>query len=134
MKYVIALSIALFASFTQAYGATEKMDCVGVLTNNYAVNSQAFSLDTDEYELRNYGNDHLAFSIVMIRILLSEQGCKKTAINFGNGPFGRSLHKCQPMVRNRPFSNVCYVETNLGAFIVSTDFDTLVHIIYKSWD
>lgn len=134
MKLALSLFFVFVVSSTQLLAATDKMECVGALTSDYAVNSKTFSLDTDNYDLRNYGNDYQAFSIAMIRILLSEQGCKRKAVNFGFGPFGRSTHKCQPMLRNRPFSNVCYVETNLGAFIVSTDFDTLVHIIYKSWD
>lgn len=133
MKLSIALLIALFATFSQVV-AGDKLECVSILTDDYAVNSKAFTLNTDNYDLRNYGNDHLAFSIAMIRILLSEQGCKKDVINFGRGPFGRSLHNCQAMVRNRPFSNICYIETNLGAFLISTDFETLVHLIYKSWD
>lgn len=117
-----------------SFGYTEKMECLAQLTNNFAVKSRAFTLNTDDYQLRDYGNDHLAFSIVMIRILLSEEGCRKKVINFGKGPFGRSTHNCQPMVRNRSSSNVCYLETNLGAFVVTTDFETLTHIIFKSWD
>lgn len=133
MKLLYVLILALTLPLT-ATASSEKLECLAELTNNFEVNSRSFTLNTDDYQLRNYGNDYLAFSIVMIRILLSKEGCDKKVVNFGKGPFGRSRHNCRPMVSNRPFSNVCYVETNLGAFVITTDFETLAHIIFKSWD
>jgi hypothetical protein len=114
--------------------AFEKEACISNLTDNYFVNSKSFTIDTDRYNVRDYGNDHLAFAILMVRLTLKEEGCQRDVVNFGQGPLGRATHSCELLVPGREYSRSCYIETNLGAFIITTDFQTLAHVIYKRWD
>ena len=36
----------------------------------------------DDYEVRDYGKDHLAEAIALIRIVVEEQGCSRKDVNF----------------------------------------------------
>ncbi len=109
-------------------------DCEVKLLDNQSYSSAAYSLDTDLISSRNYGNDYLAKSIFYIRYLADFQGCSKREINFGRGPMGKSSSFCQPIHRDVPESNTCYVETNLGYFFVNYDLQTTVHIVFNLWD
>lgn len=133
MKFLLTLTLTTLFLSTGAY-ATDKQACISNLTDNYYVSSKSFTIDTDDYNVRDYGNDHQAFAILMVRLTLKEQGCQRDVVNFGQGPQGRSTHRCEMLVAGREYSRTCYIETNLGAFVVTTDFQTLSHIVYKRWD
>lgn len=109
--------------------------CINPLTVDYSSDSMVYQLDADNYDIRDYGKDHLAHAIKMIRILVEEKlGCARTDINFGRGPWGKSRSKCLKVQPDADESLVCYVESNLGNFIVTWDSHTTVNFIFKRWD
>jgi len=131
-KLFFFISLIILSSSAQAF---EKMrDCQSTLTRNFTLNSATFSMDLDEYDIRDYGKDHVAFSIRLVRELLNDLGCSPKAVNFGQGALGRSTQSCRQLVPGREISRVCYIETNLGAFILTVDYFTEVHIVFKRWD
>ncbi|OUR98514.1 hypothetical protein A9Q84_03635 [Halobacteriovorax marinus] len=131
-RFVVVTSFLLLA-MSQWSNASETR-CITRLTNDYSQDSITHTMDLNDYEVRDYGNDHLAFSIKMIRNLLSEVGCSRTAINFGRSARGRSHNRCDQVLRGVPGSRVCYVETNLGYFFVTRDMLTNVHVTFNRWD
>jgi hypothetical protein len=135
MKIFLTLSLSLIGLiFSSEVQAVDKEQCISQLTDHYYVTSKSITVNTDHYNVRDYENDHQAFSILMVRLALKQEGCHRDAVNFGRGPQGRSNHSCKMLIPGREYSRVCYIETNLGAFIVTTDFQTLVHVTYKHWD
>lgn len=127
--------ILLFASMisVSAFSQQERA-CLGSLTQNFSLNSRVFTVNLDEEPIRDYGRDYLAHSIALIRNVIDKVGCSRQDINFGQGILGRSRHSCKTLVPNRELSRVCYVETNLGAFIVTTDYLDHAQVIFKRWD
>ena len=131
-KLFIIFSLLILSFSTQAF---EKMrECQSTLTRNFSVDSRSFSMDLDQYDIRDYGKDHVAFSIRLVRELLNDLGCSPNSVNFGQGALGRSTQSCRQLVPGREISRVCYIETNLGAFILTVDYFTEVHIVFKRWD
>ena len=128
MKSLIAISALLISFNVQA----NLMECMDVLTQGK--DSNTFQINMDREELPNYGRDHLANAIVAIRELVRMQGCSKKEINFGKGPWGRSHSRCERIHRRSNSSRTCYVESNLGYFIVNRDFHTTANIIFSRWD
>jgi hypothetical protein len=122
-RFVVVTSFLLLA-MSEWTNASESR-CINRLTNDYA---------QDSVTLRNYGNDHLAFSIKIIRNLLEDVGCSKAVINFGRSARGRSHNRCDQILRGVPNSRVCYIETNLGYFFVTKDMLTKVHVTFNRWD
>ena len=129
-KIFIILSILLLSA-----SATAENSCSGKLTYGYEKDSMAYSVDLDDLEIREYGNDYLAFSIAIIRGILRKRGCSKSDINFKRTPLGRySRSLCKLVVPGVDMSRVCYVESSLGYFNVSWDMLTSTHVIYNRWD
>lgn len=135
MKLYVGLLFSFFVLSSPAFSQVEdKEACISQLTDNYYASSNSFSINTDNYNVRDYGNDHQAYSILMVRLALKEQGCHRDVVNFGQGPRGRSTHKCEVLLPGQDFSQICYIETNLGAFFVTADSQTMAQVIYKRWD
>ena len=116
------------------FTAAEEARCINRLTDSYSSDSSSHVLNLNDYEIRDYRNDHLAFSIRMVRELLNDVGCSKNAINFGRSGSGRSHSRCEQVIRSVPSSRVCYVETNLGYFFVTRNSLTNIHITFNRWD
>jgi hypothetical protein len=100
---------------------------------NSGNDTQAFTMHTDDVD-RDFGRDFLAEAIYTIRLLLDREGCRKTDVNFGKGPYGRSHSRCSKIIRNQEHTRVCYVETNLGYFFLTKDLLENVNITYSRWD
>jgi len=132
MKNFIFLAI-VFLSFTaQASNQEKSAECTDLLANDR--DSNTFQINIDRDDLPNYGRDHLANGIVIIRELLKEEGCSKKAINFGKGPEGRSHSRCGKLHRASTNSMTCYIESNLGYFILNIDYHSTANIIFSRWD
>jgi len=131
-RFVVVTSFLLLA-MSQWANASESR-CINRLTNDYSQDSVTHTMELNDYELRNYGNDHLAFSIKMIRNLIADVGCSGNVINFGRSSRGRSHNRCEQVLRGVPSSRVCYVETNLGYFFVTRDMLTKIHVTFNRWD
>ena len=59
------------------------MECIAKLTNNYRSDSITHAINLDDVYVREYGNDHLANGIQVIRKLLEIKGCKRDAQKVG---------------------------------------------------
>lgn len=130
-NWLIFLVLVVAAGWAFGGHATE---CRDVLTRESVRSVQYFSIDTDDYEIRDYGRDHVAWAIRMVRLLLEEQGCARDEVNFGRGNFGRSKNRCQHIAAPKDESLVCYIETNLGYFIVTPSYGSEVSLVYHLWD
>lgn len=130
MKSLIALAFLVFLS--QGVQAGSK-DCITTLMNGHTRDTYAFNIHADDID-RDFGNDHLANAIYTLRILLDREGCAPTDVNFGKGPNGRSHSRCTKIIRNQEHTRVCYVETNLGYFFLTTDLLDKITILYSRWD
>ncbi len=135
MKFARFLVVTTFLLFAVSeFSSADETQCINRLTNDYTADSVAYTMSVDDYNVRDYGNDHLALSIKMIRILIDKSGCSPSAINFGRSARGRSHNRCDQILRGVPSSRVCYVETNLGYFFVTTNMLTDMHITFNRWD
>ncbi len=130
VKSLIALGLLVLLS--QGIQASAR-DCIANLTNNSLQDTFSYSLHADDVD-RDFGRDYLAEAIYTIRILIDREGCKRDAINFGQGPHGRSHSRCSKIIRNQEHTRVCYIETNLGYFFLTKDLLDNINITYSRWD
>lgn len=126
------LALGLLPLLAQSIHASPK-ECIENLMFYANRDSYQFTVANDAVD-RNFGKDYLAESIYAIRILLDKHRCSQNDINFGRGPQGRSHSKCSTIIANEDQTRVCYVETNLGYFLVSQDLLDTFNIIYARWD
>lgn len=131
MKKFIGLCLLSLISLPVV--ATERQ-CMSRLTQGFSLDGQSFVVNLDEARIRDYGRDYTAQAISVVRAVLDKAGCRANAVNFGQSSFGRSKHGCHQLVGGRELSRTCYIETNLGSFIVTYDFMDNAYIIYKRWD
>jgi hypothetical protein len=93
------------------------------------------SFNLDDIDVRDFGPDHLAQAITYVRFWLQNQlGCSRQEVNFGTGPTGRAQSRCRAISERMPNSQVCYVESNLGYFLVHTDYLSNIVIQFHRWD
>lgn len=130
-NWFILLLLVAAASWAFQGQASE---CRDVLMTESYTPVRYFTLDTDDYEIRDYGRDHLAWAIKIIRLLVEEKGCAQSEINFGRGDFGRAKNRCTLVSAPKEESLVCYIETNLGYFIVAPTYTSRVSILFHLWD
>lgn len=130
IKSLIALALLVFLS--QGLQASPSQ-CITTLTGSNSGDTQSFALHSDDVD-RDFGRDFLAKAIYTIRILLDREGCRKTDVNFGKGPYGRSHSRCSKIIRNQEHTRVCYVETNLGYFFLTKDLLENINITFSRWD
>lgn len=131
MKHTIIVAIA----FVMSFSAFAENTCPAKLTYGHERDSISYTIDMDDLDIRDYGSDHLAHSISIIRALLKMKGCARADINFKETPIGRyALSRCKLVVPNVETSRICYVESSIGFFNVSWDMLTNVHIVYNRWD
>ena len=103
-------------------------------TNDFSVTTTFTNIDLNQLELRDYGKDYLAQAIAVIRVYGDQQGCERSDINFGKGPNGRSYSRCRLVERYSPHSRSCYVETNIGYFMVTKNLGDNMHLVFNLWD
>lgn len=131
MKNIFVIAFTLLLSTA----AMAENTCPAKLTYGHERDSMAYTIDLDDLEIRDFGNDHLAFSIAIIRELMRMRGCTKSDINFKETPLGRYAKSlCKLVVPGVEMSRVCYVESNIGFFNISWDMLTSTHIVFNRWD
>lgn len=129
------LSLILLVTSFIASTAFAVNPCTWKLTYGHEKDSMAYTIDQDELELPEYGNDYVAESIAVIRGLLEMRGCSQSDINFKKTPIGRNaVSRCTQIVRGIPTSRTCYIESSLGYFSLSKDMLTSVHVVFNRWD
>ena len=114
------MKFLLFTIFLTSTFSTfaNPMECIAKLTNNYRSDSITHSINLDDVYVREYGNDHLANGIQVIRKLLEIKGCKRRDINFSKTPIGKStFSRCKVILEGEPNSRVCFIESSLGYFL-----------------
>jgi len=126
---VVAFSMLLISS---TYASST--DCVRKITNDYKYQTTFANIDLDQLELRDYEKDYLAQAIAVIRVYADKKGCHKKDINFGKGPNGQSASRCRLVERYSPHSRSCYVETNIGYFMVTKNLGENMHLVFNLWD
>lgn len=113
----------------------DKNACLEKLTKNYTLDSRALNVDTDTITVNGHENDLLAQGRSIIRSVLELNGCNGQAdINFGWSPLGRTQSRCQNIVKERPTSSVCYIESDIGYFFLTRDLQTTAHLVFSRWD
>jgi hypothetical protein len=133
MNFFKGLILALsMAAISNAFATPT--DCIRKITNDFTYSTTFTNIDLDQLELRDYGKDYLAQAIAVIRVYASKKGCNKKDINFGKGPNGRSYSRCRLVERYSPHSRSCYVETNLGYFMVTKNLGENMHLVFNLWD
>lgn len=130
LKSILALGLLVLLS--QAIHASPR-ECRENLMFYSNRDSYQFSVANDAID-RDFGRDYLAQAIYAIRILLDKHRCSPKDINFGRGAHGTSHSKCSNIIANEDQTRVCYVETNLGYFLVSQDLLDTFNVIYSRWD
>lgn len=125
-----ALLLALLVT-TNLYAVPLSLtkDCLMALSKNDS-ESALYIVDHEDV----WGPDHLASSIRAIRKLSYELGCEHGDLNFGRGPEGRSHSDCNQLAGTRLNSVVCYVESNLGYFIVNRTYNDKLNVLFNHWD
>ena len=132
--FLICSSIVFSVAHAQPGKVLQSMECIDRLTNGHNDNTTSARYNLQNLNLRDYGRDYLAQAIAVIRVHVKELGCSKKSINFGKGPWGRSQSRCTLVARGVESSRVCYVESNLGYFLVSTGFLDDMTVVYNRWD
>jgi len=126
------LALGLLVLLSQSIHASPR-ECIDNLMYYSNRDSYQFTVTNDVVD-RDFGRDYLAQAIYTIRILLDKHRCSQNDVNFGRGPQGRSHSKCSNILTNENQTRVCYVETNLGYFLVSQDLLDTFNVIYSRWD
>jgi len=134
MKPLAILITTFLLSFSVFADYQSQSTCIEKLTDGHERDSYTFTVDLDQSGARDYGKDKLATAISLVRSLLVDVGCSRKDVNFGKGPLGRSYNRCRMISPGRTNSIVCYIETNLGFFVVSHNYQTEYHITYNRWD
>ena len=132
-KSIVCLVLLVGAISIAKAESRETMDCQSRLTNNFQDRTLMVNYHYNSDVVRNYGKDHLAETIAVLRLFVEDKGCARGVINFGRGPNGRSNSRCRLVERYSPHSRVCYVETNLGYFLVSKgiEYSSDMQIIFN---
>ena len=128
------LCLVLLAGALSIAEARSSFDCQSRLTDNFRTRTLMANFEYDSSRIRNFGRDYLADAIAVVRLFIEDKGCSKNSINFGRGPRGRSTSRCRLVERYSPQSRVCYVETNLGYFLLSKSLENNAQIIFNLWD
>lgn len=130
LKSVVLLVFISLISNTYA----SSTDCVKRITNDFKYPTTFANIDLDQLEMRDYDKDYLAQAIAVIRVYADKKGCDKKDINFGKGPNGQSSSRCRLVERYSPHSRSCYVETNIGYFMVTKNLGENMHLVFNIWD
>lgn len=133
MNFIKGMIIALTMVFISNTYASST-ECIRRITDDFRYSTTFTNVDLNQLELRDYGKDYLAQAIAVIRVYIDQKGCHKKDINFGKGPNGRSFSRCRLVERYSPHSRSCYVETNLGYFMVTKNLGENMHLVFNLWD
>ncbi|EQC44490.1 hypothetical protein M899_2326 [Bacteriovorax sp. BSW11_IV] len=125
MKYLMAIVLLL-----SAMGANAN-ECYMKFVDDGNHDSRSFQIN--DIDLNNdFDEDAMSFSKEAIVQVAKSIGCKAHDLGLANkNAMGES---CVEMIPGKPFSKVCYVESDVGYFMVSKDMLDHVNIIYNRWD
>jgi hypothetical protein len=107
--------------------------CIDKITHDNSVDSASITFQAEDYE---FENDHVGDAYQLSRLFVERKGCGKKDLRFTGGPdSGRSGKAiCKLIAKGIPHSRVCYIESNIGFFIVSRDMVSGATVVYNRWD
>lgn len=129
MKNILIVAAILVTTNVFATAQT----CIDRITRNNAVDSASITFLAEDYD---FENDHVGDAYNLSRLFVSRKGCGKKDIRFTAGPDSMRSGKaiCKNIVREKPHSRVCYIESNIGYFLVSRDMISGATVVYNRWD
>ena len=129
MKNILILTAVLISTSLWASPQT----CIDRITKNNTVDSASITFIADDY---HFENDHVGDAYNLSRLFISRKGCGKNDIRFTAGPDSVRSGKavCNNIAKGKPHSQVCYIESNIGYFLVARDMISGVTVVYNRWD
>ena len=125
---MIALLFTLTASFFFTnLGYADS--CYDALTSNYTLDARSFHFSTDEFD-HELGADGEALAVA--RLAAAKVGCKAEDIQYED--LKQKSSSCRQLIPGNHLSNVCYVATNLGYFIIHETLPEGLAVTYSRWD
>ena len=128
MNLKLAASLLIIASTASvAQGA----NCVRYLSN---INPDSVTISLVESSLpENEGQRaRLEFAQRMIWTSFGGVGCSVDDLNFNLADHSRN--QCKRIISSNPFSEACYLESEVGYFFVTRDSLDTVHVTWNRWD
>lgn len=125
MKMLLALVLLLPMLSIQADS------CYMKFVDDGSLDSRSFQIDDREIS-SDFDDDSMSFSKEAIVQVAKSLGCEESDLGFSNKSFGGE--SCQELVPGKSFSKICYIESDVGYFMVSKDMLDHVNIIYNRWD
>lgn len=121
MKKTILILTTLFMA-----SAANAADCYEALTANYTKDSQNFQLSEDE--VGNYDDIEIEYATSAVDGLMKKLDCAVPVI------VDHTASECAEIVPGNSSSLACYVSTDLGYFIVTTDYLENTNLLFNRWD
>lgn len=125
MKMLLALVLLLPMLSVQAN------ECYMKFVEEGNLDSRSFQID-DQNISSDFDDDSISFSKEAIVQVAKSLGCAQSDLGFDNKNMGGE--SCQELIPGKSFSKICYVESDVGYFMVSKDMLDHVNIIYNRWD
>ncbi len=130
MKKLFVIFMMVLGAFS--YAGNGHADCFQKISNDYQDDSRSFQVQDDVLE-KDFEEQPLAYAKeALIHLLKNEIGCKENAISFNEKASADEV--CNELIPGKPYSKVCYLESNLGYFFISMDMMDSVNIIFNRWD
>ena len=125
------LMFATILSFIPQMAAGKSNDdstaCYKLLTNDFSTDARSFQIPSDRYDhiLEDGGS-----ALAVAQLVASDLGCAEGALTQNINQSGA----CKEIIPGNSFSNVCFVETNLGYFTVHQTLPDSLMITFSRWD
>ncbi len=124
---LLAALIFSLPQIAQSAATDDAAECYKLFTKNHTADASSFQIHSDRYDhiLEDGGS-----ALAVARLVASDLGCAEGALRQNADQAGA----CQEIIPGNTFSNVCYVETNLGYFTVHATLPESLMITYSRWD
>lgn len=106
-------------------------DCYDKFIEDGAYDSRSFQIP--DYQLDNdFESESLDLSKEAVVQVAKNLGCHESELGLHNK--SAQVARCQEIVPGNELSKVCYLESNVGYFMISKDMLSNVNIIFNRWD
>lgn len=126
-KLLLSLALLAVASYGQAFASME--NCRMNLLDDYKGDSKSYQI-ADESLVNDFDSSPRSYSIESVQNL-SNSLVKKSGLNC---QVEVSKASCKRIIANVDSSMVCYLESEIGYFLVSKDQLSGVNIVFNRWD
>ena len=115
MKRIVALASLMFSA-NLGYGSSCQEKLLGIRTDSSVFHIPSFGMFRDGYVPAKQAVGHL----------VAKKCTGENVVIYKN--------VCRNVEKGNPFSKACYLESNVGFFIVSRDLFDGMNIIFNRWD